>query len=112
MAPNISTAKVNVLDYGANTDGTTDNLVLAREVAIFFEVYGERIPLQEIPKLTVTIGNFRVNGKPVKPVWADAVYPNDVPNYADVTTKDGTLTIKVGHPVQDRKARNVQLIGK
>ena len=75
-----------------------ENLVLARQVASFVEVYGERIPVGEIPKLTVTFGNLRVNGKPVKAVWADAVYPKDVPDYADVTAKDGKLTVKVGSP--------------
>jgi hypothetical protein len=89
-----------------------DNLVLARQVASFVEVYGGRIPVGDIPKVTVTFGNLRVNGKPVKVAWADAVYPKDVPDYADVTAKDGTLTVKVGQPVQDRKVRKVRLIGK
>ena len=81
-----------------------DNLVLARQVATFVEVYGERIPVGDIPKLTVTFGNLRVNTKPVKVVWADAVYPKDVPDYAEVTAKDSTLSVKVGQPVEDRKA--------
>jgi hypothetical protein len=62
--------------------------------------------------LTVTFGNLKVNAKPVKVAWADAVYPKDVPDYADVTAKDGTLTVKVGQPVENRKARKVRVIGK
>ena len=89
-----------------------DNLVLARQVASFVEVYGERIPVGEIPKLTVTFGNLRVNAKPVKVAWADAVYPKDVPDYAAVTAKDGTLAVNVGQPVNNRKERTVRLIGK
>ena len=66
----------------------------------------------EIPKLTVTFGNLRVNEKPVKVAWADAVYPKEVPDYANVTAKDGTLAVKVGQPVENRKERTVRLIGK
>ena len=89
-----------------------DNLVLARQVASFVEVYGGRIPVGEIPKLTVTFGNLRVNPKPVKIVCVDAVYPKDVPDYADVMAKDSTLAVKVGQPVENRKERTVRLIGK
>ena len=53
-----------------------------------------------------------MNAKPVKVVWADAVYPKDVPDYADVTAKDSTLTVKVGQPVENRKERTVRVIGK
>ncbi len=89
-----------------------DNLVLARQVASFVEVYGGRIPVSEIPKVTVTFGNLKVNAKPVKVAWADAVYPKDVPDYADVTAKDGSLAVKVGQPVESRRKRTVRLIGK
>ena len=40
-----------------------DNLVLSRKVASFVEVYGRRKPVAEIPKVTVTFGNLRVNGE-------------------------------------------------
>ena len=36
------------------------------EVASFVEVYGRRIPVEDIPKVKVTFGNLMVNGKPVK----------------------------------------------
>jgi len=64
------------------------------------------------PKLTVTFGNLKVNAKPVKVAWADAVYSKDAPDYADVTAKDSTLSVKVGQPVENRKERTVRLIGK
>ena len=89
-----------------------DNLVLARQVASFVEVYGQRIPVDDIPKLTVTFGNLRVNEKPVKVMRADATYPKEVPDYADVTATNGTLTVKVGQPVKNRKERTERLIGK
>ena len=89
-----------------------ENLVLARKVASFVEVYGARIPVTEIPKVNVTYGNLKVNGKPVKPMSADAIYPEKVPDYAGVVAKDGDLVVTVGHPVENRKERKVRLIGK
>jgi hypothetical protein len=89
-----------------------ENLVLARKVASFVEIYGHKIPLSEIPKLTVTFGNLKVNGKPVKVTSADAVYPKKVPDYAEVVAKDGALAVEVGRPIENRKERNVRLIGK
>jgi hypothetical protein len=89
-----------------------ENLVFDRKVASFVEIYGRPVPVSEIPKLTVTFGNLRMNGKPVKVVSAEAVYPTKVPDYADVAAKDGALVVTVGQPVENRKERKVQLIGK
>ena len=89
-----------------------ENLVLASTVASFVEVYGQRVPVSEIPKVTVTFGNLKVNGKPVKLAWADAIYPKNVPDYAGVVAKDGALVVTVGQPVENRKERTVRLIGK
>jgi hypothetical protein len=89
-----------------------ENLVLARAVASFVEIYGQRIPVAEIPKVTVTFGNLKVNGKPVKLAWADAIYPKKVPDYAGVVARDGALVVTVGQPVETRKERTVRLIGK
>ncbi|MCX5654590.1 MAG: hypothetical protein NTY65_08100 [Planctomycetota bacterium] len=89
-----------------------ENLVFDRKVASFVEIYGRPVPVSEIPKLTVTFGNLRMNGKPVKVVSAEAVYPTKVPDYADVAAKDGALVVTVGQPAENRKERKVQLIGK
>jgi hypothetical protein len=43
-----------------------ENLVLARKLASFVEIYGQPIPLEQIPEVTVTFGNLRVNGCPWK----------------------------------------------
>ncbi|MGA2031273.1 MAG: hypothetical protein ABSG68_03365 [Thermoguttaceae bacterium] len=89
-----------------------ENLVLTQKVASFVEIYGQRIPVTEIPKVTVAFGNLTVNRKPVKVASAEAIYPNKVPDYAEVAAKDGALVVSVGQPVQNRKERKVQLIGK
>jgi hypothetical protein len=89
-----------------------ENLVLAKQVASFVEIYGGRIPVDQIPKVTVTFGNLVVKGKAAQVVSAHANYPKNVPDYADVAAKDGALVVKVGEPVENRTDRNVRLIGK
>jgi hypothetical protein len=86
------------------------DLVLSRNLASFVEVYGRRIPVGEIPRVTVTLGNLVVNGKPVKIESAQAVYPKRVPDYADTMVRDGRLVITVGKPVEARTLRTVRLI--
>jgi hypothetical protein len=87
-----------------------DELVLSRKVASFVEVYGHRKPAAEIPRVKVTFGNLRVNGKPVKPTSAEAVYPKGVPDYADTVVHDDHLLVTVGELVKDRPRRTVRLI--
>ncbi len=87
-----------------------EDLVLSRKLASFVEVYGRRIPVDEIPRVTVTLGNLVVNGKPVEVTSAEAVYPKGVPDYADAVAKDNQLVITVGKPVEGRTKRSVRLI--
>ena len=87
-----------------------ENLVLSRKLASFVEVYGRRVPVGEIPRVTVTFGDLVVNGKPVKVASAEAAYPKGVPDYADVEARDGRLVVTVGKPVDDRTKRSVRLI--
>ncbi len=42
-----------------------EDLVMSRKLASFVVVYGRRIPVAEIPQVTVTLGNLFVNGKRV-----------------------------------------------
>ncbi len=60
----------------------------------------------------VTFGNLKVNGKLVKVKGATAIYPKKVPDYADVTAKDGALVVTVGQAVENRKERKAVLIEK
>ena len=87
-----------------------EKLVLARSVANFVEVYGRRRPVADIPKVTVTFSAPVVNGVPAANPSASAVYPKDVPDYADAVAKDGSLVVTVGQPVEGRTKRNVKLI--
>jgi hypothetical protein len=89
-----------------------ENLVLSRKVASFVEVYGRRIPVDEIPKVTVRFGDLAVNGKAVKVTAAHAIYPKNVPDYAEATAENGKIVVEVGHPVENRKERTVRLIGE
>jgi hypothetical protein len=87
-----------------------ENLVLARKLASFVEIYGQPIPLEQIPEVTVTFGNLRVNGSPVEKPSATAVYPRQVPDYAEAVAQDGQLVVTVGKPVPVRKQRRVELL--
>ncbi len=87
-----------------------EKLVLDRKVANFIEIYGEQKPVADIPKVTVTFGPPVVNGVAPKKPTAEAIYPKDVPDYADATAKEGSLVITVGKPVEGREKRSVMLI--
>jgi hypothetical protein len=87
-----------------------EDLVLSKSVASFVEVYGQRIPVVEIPKVTVTFGNLRINGQAANVSAVQAIYPKGVPDYADAKLKDGWVIIEVGEPVEGRTARRVELM--
>ncbi|MFG0335962.1 MAG: DUF3472 domain-containing protein [Maioricimonas sp. JB049] len=84
-------------------------LVLSQKVASFVEVYGRRVPVDEIPQVTVTFGNLRLNGKPAGVKSVDAIYPEGVPDYAAAQPQEGTVVIEVGQPVEGRTQRHVRL---
>ncbi len=82
-----------------------ENLTLDRKIASFVEIYGQLRPVNDIPKLTVTFDNLRVNGTPVDKLSATAIYPKDVPDYASASPKGQALEITVGQPVENRSRR-------
>jgi len=86
-----------------------ENLVLDKSLASFVEIYGPRIPVEDIPEVTVTFGNLRVNGEAVKNPSATALYPKDVPDYAEAAGEDGNVVVRVGKPVE-RTKRQVRLM--
>ncbi len=88
-----------------------EQLVLSRKLASFVEVYGRRISVNEIPKIKVTFAPPVVNGKPVS-ATATAIYPKNVPDYAEAVGKDGTAVVTVGQAVENRTNRRVSLIEK
>lgn len=87
-----------------------ENLVLERKVASFVEVYGNRIPVEKIPKVVVTLGNLKVNGEALKAPAVEAIYPKGVPDYAEAKVSDESVVIEVGKPVEGRVERSVRLI--
>jgi hypothetical protein len=89
-----------------------ENLILERKVASFVEVYGNRIPVDQIPKVVVTFGNLKVNGEALKAPPVEAIYPKHVPDYANAKVGDELVVIEVGKPVEGRVKRKVQLVGE
>jgi len=86
-----------------------EKLVLGRKVASFVEVYGKRIPVEEIPQVTVSFGNLRVNGAPVKSPPVEAIYPKGVPDFAAARLEKESVVIEVGRKVEGRTERKVKL---
>jgi hypothetical protein len=85
------------------------DMKLSRNVANFVEVYGPKISVGQIPKITVTFSNPKINGKSVENVSASAIYPDGVPDFADAKGVDGAVIIKVGEEVKERKNRQQKL---
>ena len=82
-----------------------DKLVLSRRLASFVEVYGRRLPVEKIPKVTVIFDNLRINGDAVAGPGVMAVYPKGVPDYAVAKLIKDQLVIRVGEPVLQRTTR-------
>jgi hypothetical protein len=76
---------------------------LHEQLASFVEIYGPAIPVGSIPKVTVTYGNWRINGSAVEPVEVLAAFERDVPQVAAAALEDGLLVIRLGDPV-DRES--------
>lgn len=87
-----------------------EQLVLDPKVANFVELYGRRRPIAEIPKVTISFGPPIVNGTVAKIRLLEAIYPKNVPDYADAVVKDGSLVISVGKEVEGREKRRITLI--
>ncbi len=87
-----------------------DAPVLAAQVASFVEVYGPTIPVEEIPRATVTFGPLKVNGKAVAPRKVEAIYPRGVPDRAEAGVRDGRVVVEVGKLIEGRVERTVRLI--
>jgi len=86
-------------------------LMLGRQLAGFIEIYGPRIPLKQIPQLTVTFEDWRINDKATPPTRAVAVYPRNVPQYA-TSRADGKKTLgTIGTPVDRAKAKGTRQSG-
>ena len=83
---------------------------LARQLASFVEIYGPPRPVEEIPRLSVTLSDLRINGKPVARPTAIAEYPEGIPDYAEARGQGTSVVITLGQPIKDRKRRRVDLL--
>jgi hypothetical protein len=76
-----------------------------RNLASFVEIYGRAIPVERIPRLTITLGPLRVNGAEIQPERVTAIYPEGVPDFADAELADGKVVVTVGERVDGRTER-------
>lgn len=87
------------------------DLVLKNSIASFVEIYGPRRPVAEIPHLTITFGNLKLNHRPIPLTRCEAIYPRGVPDSAQSRrTGDHTVTIKLTDPLPERPQRRETLI--
>ena len=86
-------------------------LVLGRRLAGFIEIYGPRIPLTSIPKITVTFEAWRINGKATPPQSALAYYPRNVPQYAGSKTEGKQIIGTIGKNVDRTQAKGTSKQG-
>lgn len=73
-------------------------LRLGRSFNSFFEVYGRRAEASDIPPVTVTYRDPRLDGVPVRLRQISANYPGNVPPYAKAVGVAGGARVETGRP--------------
>ena len=87
-------------------------LMLGRQLAGFIEIYGPRIPLEKIPKITVTFEAWRINGKATPPKSALAYYPRNVPQYAGSKVEGKQVIGTIGKNVDRNQSKGTSKQGR
>jgi hypothetical protein len=87
-----------------------EQLMLSRQLDSFVEIYTPERTLGETPKLSVTLENLQINGRPVEYLTALAEYPEGVPDFAVASGNGTSVSITLGHSVPNRRARRVDLL--
>lgn len=72
-----------------------EDLVLDKSIASFVEIYGEMIPVTDIPTVRIRYENLTVNGRPVTNPGVAGSFDQGIPDVADVQWKDGGVEINV-----------------
>ena len=72
-----------------------EDLVLDKSIASFVEIYGETIPVSDIPTVQIRYENLNVNGQPITNPGVSGSFDNGIPDVADVQWKDGGVEISV-----------------
>lgn len=83
-----------------------DQLTLSSSQYLFFELYGKRININEMPYAKFECDNFQINGLPVEFSAAGAFYPKDYPKYVSATYSEGKFSIEIGKPIYSELREN------
>jgi hypothetical protein len=84
--------------YGGSIAFPGTTLTLSQRNYIFFELYGKRVNVNELPSLKFVCENYKVNGQAVDFTFAAAMYDKAYPIYADAHYRDGKFSIELGKP--------------
>lgn len=79
-----------------------NDLKLSARLASFVEIYRRPIPLDQIPDITVTFSNWRINGEAVTPEVASAFYADGVPPYLASEVEGGAVKATIGERDESR----------
>jgi hypothetical protein len=83
-----------------------DQLTLSSSQFLFFELYGKRININQMPYAKFECGNFQINGQPINISSAGAFYPKDYPKYGSAIYSNGKFTIEIGKPSYSEMKEN------
>jgi hypothetical protein len=75
-----------------------EELFLRTDMAIFAELYNEPRTLDQTPSLVMKFDNFRFNGEHVDLIQPVAVFPYNLPQWADARCIGNTIEAFIGHP--------------
>jgi hypothetical protein len=75
-----------------------DQLTLSASQFLFFELYGKRININQMPYAKFECSNFQIDGEIVPIAIAGALYAKDYPKYGSAIYSNGKFTIEIGKP--------------
>jgi len=74
------------------------SFTLSQRNYIFFELYGKRVNVNNLPQMKFICENYRVNGNPVGIPFVVSTFIKEYPKYAEATYSNGSFKVELGKP--------------
>ncbi len=95
--------------YGGSLRFEGRELLLEPSIASFVEIYGSRrISPEAVPDMAVSFSGWRINGSPIRPTTATALYPLAVPARATTRVENGAVIAVLRPPVDRSREPGVE----